>query len=865
VLRLLPAHVREEHAAELALACSHPDERVSPGALFLDVVRAAPAAHWDVVRQDLSLALRQLWRAPLFAGLAVATLGLGVGGNLAFFTLADAVLFRPLGLLGEDRLVSLTEENQSRGLRDFGTSPGNFRDFTADGRVFEAAAAYQVRSATLRSGDDRSRILGAVVSGGFFSVFRERPLAGRTLQPSDDVVGSSVVVVSHHFHESTLGGDPSAVGRTIEVDGRLLQVVGVMPSGFDFPAPEVDLWRPLAIPPDEWTQRGARYVSAVARLRATRTIADAQSHLAGIASSLGEIHPESNRDWSVKVQSLRDAQVADARQPLLLVWAAGSLVLLVAVANVAGLFLARGVAREREFALRSALGARTGRVARQVATEAAVLSVIGTLLGLALATVTVRMMQLRAAGALPRLDEVALGGRTVAVAALVAILTTALLSFVTAPAGRARSVWGALSTGRASTTHRRWRLHMGIVSSEVALATFVLIGASLVTRTMWRILHQPLGFEPTGVVTFRVEPPFHLDPSLPPDRVIAALVADRRRVNEGYRSLLASLRAQPGVSAAGAINRLPLSGAHWVTSVGVPGRPSTSTDGRHSTWVRPVTSGYLETMGTRIVRGRTLTPSDDAAGERVVVVDQAFARRVWGDADPVGEALVLDGPPEVAGHARVVGVAETVRMNRLDAEPLGTMYLPLAQSMEGFFPNWGMDIVVRGPLASQDLATYPGLVRDALPDAVAFGARTVDSLVRASLADRRFHLLVLGVFALLALLLATVGIGAALTLMVRERSKELAVRLALGAGAGRLWWEVQSRGMAIAGAGLAIGTALALVAWPLFASLVHGLPTRDPVSYLVAPFLLSVAAFVAVALPAWLASKIRPAAALRAG
>ncbi len=773
------------------------------------------------------------------------------------------MLFRPLPIAGSERLVDITEENLPGGMREFGMSPANFRDYTRDSTLFTAVGAYQSRSGTLAAGDVQQRVVTTSVSGGFFQVFHERAALGRTLQPSDDVIGGNAVVVSDAFHQAVLGGDPQVVGREITIDGQPLRIVGVMAPGFAFPSPTVSFWRPLAMPESEWERRGARFVSAVARLRPGISVAHASAELAREARVLATTYPKNNTDWTVLLRTLRDARVDDARSQLYLVWAAGTLVLLVAIANVAGLFLARAITRGREFALRTALGARAGRVARQVTTETLLLTAISSTIGVTLAYFILEWIRVAGAHALPRVDEVTLGWRSIGVATALAVVTATLLGLFAVPAMRARDMWSALGSGRAGTSRTRWRIHRTLVAAEVAFAAFILIGASLVARTLWTLVHQPMGFVSTNVATFRVEPPFRVDANLPRPELFPALDRDRRRVEAGYRALLARLQQLPGVESAGAINRLPLTGNYWVTTVKVPEHPSTDTDGRYQSWIRPVTDGYLETMGTRVLRGRSFTASDAADGERVVVIDQTLAHKVWGDADPIGGIIQLDGPPDHDNSARVVGVAESVHMNRLDADQVGAVYVPMGQSLEGFFPNWGMDIVVRGPSAAQLGSEFRRLARLEFPDAVAFGEATMDVLVADSLEERRFHLLVLGMFSALALLLSTIGVGGALMLMVRERRSELAVRMALGASRSRVWWDVERGGLALVVVGIVVGTGAALAGARLFESLVYGIDVRDPLSFAVAPLLLAVAAFAAVAIPATRAIGVNPSAILR--
>lgn len=865
LLALLPAHVRDEHEREIALDLQD-GHAPSWSTLAADVLRAAPRAHFDVLQQDLRQAWRQFVRSPSFAFIAISTLALGLGGNLAFFTLVDGVLFTPSRLLGGDRLVTVNEENLARGQRSFGVSAGNFLDYTRDTTVFSASAAYQVRATTLHVGESYERVITAAVSGGFFDVFLEQPQLGRRLLPDDDVVGSDAVVVSDSFFTRRLGGDPSAVGSIIELDGRRLRVVGVMPRRFDFPFSSVEAWRPLAMPPDQWANRGARFLNTIARLRPEATVAMASQRLTRVSEDIAQSSPRTNDGWTVLVQDLIADGTDGVRDQLYLIWVAGTLVLLVAVANVAGLYIARAVTREREFAVRSSLGARTGRVARQAFTEALVLTLVGAGIGLALAALGLSWIRSEAAGAIPRLQEVQLGGRTISIGVAIALATAMALSALVVPTMRRGSVWGTLGAGRGGLTKGRWRILRLIVAGEVALACFVLIGSSLVTRSLRTLLDQPMGFESAGVVKFRVEAPFRFRTDVPMEQVIESQRGDRRRIWGALEPLLQQLGEESGVVAAGATNRLPLTGNWWVTSIGIPDRGAPD-ENRERAWIRPVTPGFLDAMRTPLVRGRAFDGSDRDGGERVVLVDEVFAQRVWGTADPVGREVVLDGPPTLPNRARVVGVVAAVRLNALDADPIGAVYTPFTQSLEGFFPNWGFDIVVRqsGPARIDPLLAerMRSLVRQHLPDAVLFSVSTMDEVVAASIADRRFHRLVLALLSGLSLVLSTVGVAGALALIVRERQRDLAIRRALGAGASRVWWEIQAGGLALAGAGAFVGIAVTLAGASVFASLVYGVSVRDPASFLVGPLALCAAAFLATSIPATRALRVNPTSALR--
>jgi len=862
LLALLPVHLREQHSEELASDLAY--ERPAVHRFAGDILRAACASHVDVLRQDVAIALRRIRRAPLFALVAILTLSVGIGGNVALFTLVDDVLLRPLPIRNAERVVTITEENPTRGLRAFGISPANFRDAVRDTTVFAAAAPHGVRTGTLRVGEARSRVSIAAVGGSFFHVIAERPLIGRTLEPDDDVPNPRVVVLGFDLWQSAFGGDASIVGRDAEIDGNRFRVVGVMPKGFNFPSGSTALWQPLGLSAEEWTQRGARYLEGLALLRPGVRVETAAAAVDRAGRALAVSFPETNREWTIRLEDARASLVGGVRAPLLLVWGAGALVLLIATANVASLLLTRAVARERELALRVALGARVGRVLRQLATESAVLSLVSAIIGVGIASLMLAGISPLASQFVPRMTEVGVDSRIVAYAATLGILTTLVLTFVALSSVRRDRLWSALGTGRASASRHRRRVQRSIVVGELALAVFVMIAGGLVVRTLSRILSEPMGFEPRGVLTFRIEPPWRLQPHGPSiDEAFAAIGADRARAGAQYAALFARLRAMPGVTAIGAINRLPLTGDWWTTSIALPDVPGASDAEKINAFGRPVTTDYFAAIGQRVLRGRAFAAADNAGGARVLIVDAELARKLWGAADPIGREVTLDPLGDrPRPRARVVGVVESVRLDRLEGERRPAFYVPFAQSIEGFYLNWGMDVVVRGGTG------IPGgelreIVRGAVPDAVVFNVASMDDVIAHSTANRRFQLVVIGCFAALALVLATIGIGGTMLLSVRERREELAVRLALGAAPVRLWWDIQGDGARLSLVGIVIGLVGALAGARLFQSVVYEIDPRDPATIWAAALFALIAACLATALPAISAMRIDPARAMR--
>jgi putative ABC transport system permease protein len=862
ILRLLPKHLRDEH--ELELADELAAERPRMHRFTLDVLRAALASHVDVLRQDLRTTMRQLRRAPLFALTTIVTLGAGIAGNVAFFTLVDRVLLRPLPLANADRLVTITEENLGRGMRAFGISPANFRDAVRDTALFAAVAAHGTRTGTLRVGETRERVAIAAVGGDFFRVVGERAFLGRTLQPDDDVPNPSAIVLAFDLWQRAFGGDESIVGREIEIDGGHFRVVGVMPKGFAFPSASASLWQPLGLTATDWAQRGARYLEGIALLRPGVTVADAAPSVERVGRALSDAFPATNRGWTLLLRDARTSIVGRVRAPLVLVWAAGALVLLIAIANVASLLLTRAVARERELALRVALGARATRVSRQLATESAVLSVVSATLGLGLASSVLARIAPLVSQFVPRATDLAVDSRIIMYTALLAIGTTLVLTLVALSSMRRDRLWHALGSGRAGASPRRRRAQRGIVVGEVALAVFVLIAGALVVRTLTRLLSRPLGFDPHAVTTFRIEPPWRIEPhgsSL--DAQVAAIETDRARADARLTALLARLGSIPGVERTGAINRLPLAGDWWTSSIALPNHPATSAADRTPAFVRPVTPGYFGTLGQRVLRGRSFSPADGPGGQPVVVVDAELARTLWGSADPIGREVLVDGfPGRPRPHARVVGVVESVRLDHLEGERRPAFYVPFAQAIEGFYLNWGMDVVVRSssPVPETQIRA---IAREVIPDAVVFDIATMDDVIAHSTANRRFQLFVVGCFATLALLLATIGISGTMLLSVRERREELAVRLALGATPGRVWWSVQREGVRLTARGIVLGLAAALAGARVFDSVVYDIDTRDPIAVVGAAAFALLAACLAAAVPAHRAMRIDPARAMR--
>lgn len=871
VLLLLPKHLRSEHEDELRqfLALEIPEDRWQRIGYWFqtlaDIMRASPAAHFDILRQDLVLAVRQLRRAPGYAVVTVLTLAVGIAGNAALFTVVDQTLLQPPPFVGADRLVRLDENQPDRGLVRFGVSPANFRQFVkAADDLLDGAAAWQQRSGTALLGDTPERVTFAAVSGGFFDVFREVPSLGRAMRAEDDVAGSTSVVVSHAFWSTRLGRDEAAVGRSFEINGIAHRVLGVMPEGFAYPNVNIEMWTPLGLPESEWSRRGSRFLGATLRLAPGVTPELLDQRVRVVAEALATNFPDTNGGWNASVMSLQASASAEVRTPLLIMWCAAGLILLIAVANVANLLLARAVARRDEMTLRRALGARSARLVRQTLTEGSVLATLGGGIGLGLAGLLLWRFQVSGAGVIPRAGDLSLDGRTVAFTVVLTAVVTLLFSM--APTMTRRVTGSGANQGgarRSGGSVGRSRLQTGLVTGEIALAVLVSVGTGLLARSAMRLYDQPLGYRPDNVMTFRVEPPMRLDPGLPMPELIEALTHDRARVAASYDALMERLRAEPDVVVAGAVSRLPLTGNWWITGYGLPASPASDDD--NAAYIRVVVPGYLAAMGTTVLEGRSLSERDVAGAEPSVVIDEAFARLHWGDGSPVGEIIHLEGPPDAdPTAARIVGVVETVRQSSLEAAVRPTFYVSLSQALEGHGSNWGMDVVLRTRGSSVNEATLKEVSNEFLPDAAVFRVMAMDDLVSASVAGRRLQLALFGGFAVLALALTLVGVFGVLALYVRDRSREFSVRLALGATPRDVRWMVQRNALVAVGWGSAIGLATALLAAGVFESLIYGISARDPIAFAAGPIALCLVALAGAAVPAWHATKADPAAVLRA-
>lgn len=802
---------------------------------------------------DLRFAWRTLRRAPAFTAAAALTLAIGVGATTAVFSVVYAVLLRPLPYPDSERLVRVYSEDE--GVL-WTASPPDFVDWRGQTTSFEQLAAVNSGAFALTGAGPAQQRQGAQVTAAFFPVLGVAPALGRGFAAAADADGASrLVVLGDALWRTVYGGDRDVLGRTVRLDGAEYEVIGVMPPGFNAPG-NTELWVPLMFTADDLaTQRGAHYLDVYGRLRAGVTLERADREMKEIAARIGLAFPEVNQGWTARVTSLRDALVGDLRRPLYALLGAVALVLLTACVNVASLLIGRAVARDRELALRAALGAGRGRLARVVLADTAVLALAGGALGVALAAWGVEALTRIAPADLPQLDQARVDGLVLVFSLLVTGLTALL--FGAAPSyrllRRAEDVGALADRERGGTAGRGAQgTRRTLVAVQVALAVTLVAGAGLLVRSLANLLATDAGFEPRGVLSFALAVP---DASYQePERVEAFVVAVEDH-----------LRALPGVTDVGTTFGLPLTGFDFSISVSsLDGRAFSPQEKERfvSPQLRIVTPGYFAAMGIPILRGRGIVDQDRADTPPVVVVSETAARRMFGTNDPIGRRFELGtrmglGRGRVGGE--VVGVVGDVR----DVGP-GEPPRPLMYAVHRQFPVGFLTVVVKA--SGGDPLALAGPARAAVaevdPNVPVYQVRTLRQLMGASVARTRFLATVLALFAGVALVLAAVGIYGVVAYSVAQRTREFGIRLALGARAADVVRLVLGQGAALSAAGAAAGLVLTLIATPVLRRLLYQVTPTDPVTLVGGTLALLVVALVACYLPARRAARLDPMEAL---
>jgi putative ABC transport system permease protein len=798
------------------------------------------------LRQDLRYASRQLIRSPGFTAIAVLTLGLGIGANTAIFSVVNAVLLRPLPYPEPSRLVKV-EERRPNGAPNTVSYP-NFLDWRKEGAL-ESMALFRPLSFNVGGADRPERVSGALVSADFFRVLSLTPAAGRNFLVGEDAPGRDrVAVISHGLWQRRFGGDPSALGRILTVDGRALTVVGVAPPGFRYPE-DTELWTLVSQDdPALLEARGLHAYMVIGRLGAGRTLEHTSARLQAVAARLAAEYPASNRSWGLAVVPLHESLVHDLRPTLLVLMGAVGFVLLIASANVAGMMLARGAARRRELAIRAALGAGRWRLVRQLLTETAVLTALGGVLGVGLAAWGVDALLSLAPEGLRPTDATVMDGTVLAFTFGLAALTSLVFGLLPAMQTARRGGGASLQeSGRTTGGVDRQRTRRLLVAGEVALALLLLVGAGLMLQSFRRLLAVDPGFRTTNVVSARL--------SLP------RTGRDTAEVIGFYRDLVERARALPGVSAAAAVSYLPLSREGARYSFSVEGQQFPEPQQRPSSSFNVVTPGYFGTLDIPLLQGRDFTARDGWDAPTVVVVNQTLARRFWPGENPVGKRLTFDDEPDQPSDwLTVIGVVGDVRSQSLVDEIMPQIYAPEAQvGLEE------MALLVRTPLDPASVApAIGGLVASLDPEVPVAEIHRFTQLRDASISTDRFRALLLVAFGVLALGLAIIGVYGVISYGVVQRTREIGIRVALGARRAEILRLVVGEGMLTVAGGIAAGLVAGAVLSRVLVTLLYQVKPWDPATFASIAVVIAGVALGACVLPARRALRVDAATTLRA-
>jgi len=800
----------------------------------------------NTLMQDIRYALRQLRTHPGFAAAVILTLALGIGANTAVFSVVHAVLLKPLGYQQPDRLVIVWEQNTQRGVPFNVVNPRNYLDWKERASSFSGLAAFGWSQLTF-TGDAPESVQGRKVTGNFFDVLGTRPERGRVFTAADGLPGTApVVLISDGLWRRRFGADPQIVGRSVPVAGGTVQVVGVMPASFrPMPWGAEEFWEPLRLDPADHTHSG-RDLMVVGRLGPAITLSQAQSEMSGISATLAGEYPAFDAGWDAHVVGLTDQVVGDSRRALWILFGAVSLVLLIACANVGNLLLVRAARRERELAVRAALGASQGRLVRQWVVESLLLSGLGGAAGLLLASWGLDLLVAAAPGGVPRLAEISVDGTVFLVTALVSLTVGLGFGFFAALRDRGdieSTLRGA--SGRTTSGAAAARLRSGLVVAQVAFAFVLLIGAGLLVRSLANLSSINPGFDPANVLGVSLILPDRTYPTGPQQ--------------EGfYRDLVRRVRAMQGVQGAGVVNFPPLIGPNAATSFTVVGRPAPAPGEAPGADIRSVDSGYFGAMRIPLLRGRLPASSDGAGAPPVVVINQTMAKRFWPGADPIGQHIQVSWTDPKA-QPEIVGVVGDVHGRTLDSDIRPAIYYPLAQS-----PTGAMTLVARQagnlePL-TKGITTAVHQLDPALP---VTGVTTMSSLVAASMSDRRYPMILLGVFAALAVVLSAVGIYGVLTYTVTQRVREIGVRMALGARGLDVIRLVLTGGLKPTFLGIFMGGIGAALGARALGSLLYAVTPADPMTFAGVSILFLFIAVVAMYLPAHRATRVDPIVTLK--
>jgi len=799
--------------------------------------------------QDVRYALRQLRKSPGFTAVAVIALALGIASTTSIFSVVDVVLLHPLPYPESDRIVSLSQTARSTGDLSFDSSPANYLDWAAQNHVFSMMAAGRGWQCNLADGDRPERIRGAMMTASFFPLFGIHPLLGRTLLAEDEQPGHDhVVVLSHRLWNRRYSANRSLVGQTITLDSQPYTVIGVMPPNFS-PADFGELWVPspwgvpthsLAPNQDPRPMRDRDYLDVWARLKPGMTLQQASTEMNTIAGRLEKQYPDANEDVGVGLTRLQDSLVGDIRPVLFVLLAAVFFVLLIGCANVANLLLARANARAREVSIRAAMGASRARLVRQLLTESILLAVSGGALGVLLAAWVVPGLLALSPADISNFKGIGLNKEVLGFSVALSVLSGVLFGLAPAWQTSGVNLNESLREGDRGSSGGRGRIRSALVVAEVGLSLVLLVGAGLLVKSFSRLMHVDPGFDPEHVLAFSVGLPSSADPV---------------QQDAFYKQVVDRLQAMPGVQSAGAVSRLPLVGGNSSRSFTIPGSDRKD----YLADIQVSTPSYFRTMGIPLLQGRNFIAQDEATVMQVGVVNQVFAEKFFPGQDPIGKFLTNFGP--TSEKLQIVGVVGNVRHRAsLESSPYPSIYLPFGQA------HWPSAFMVVRTLFSD-----PTALTSAAQDAVwsvdknvpLDHIQTMEQVVANSALRRKFTMLLLTIFAGLAVLLAAIGLYGVTAYSVSQRTREIGIRMALGAQRDDVLKLVVKQGMGLVGVGVLLGIVVSVGLTRLIAGLLFGVSATDPLTFVLVALGLSGVALMANYVPALRAAKVDPTVALR--
>ena len=802
----------------------------------------------ETLLQDLRYSVRMLLKKPSFSVIAVLALAIGIGANSAIFSVVNAILLRPLPYKNFERISMIWMDNPKLGVAEDWHSYPNYIDFKEQNQVFEDMAAFNNRSFNLTGAGDPVRVVGLWTTASLFSVLGVEPALGQVFTEAEEEPGRDLVVVlGNGLWKSRFGGDPGIIGQPISMNGVNRTVIGVMPASFSFPDKLTELWIPLALNPQGRQARNAIGYKAVGRLKPGVTMQQAQVDMAAIAKRLDDQFFQSG--YGINLVLLRDQETKGVKTALLVLLGAVGFVLLIACANVANLLLARAAIREKEIAIRLALGAGRARIIRQLLTESVVLGLIGGAVGLLLAVWGLDALIALGPTDVPHLDQTGIDIRVLAFTLAVSLLTGLIFGLVPAMQASRPDLNDALKEGGRGSGGglRAIRIRNLLVVSEIALSLVLLVGAGLLIRSFMHLQQFELGFNPDNLLSMRVQLP-------------RSKYREQKQQAAFFQQLLERMGAMPGVQSVGAISSVFLTDTPSSTNFTIEGRPVFVGAESIEVPLDAVTTDYFKVMGIPLLQGREFDERDVIESKPVAIINQTFARRFFPDEDPIGKRYVYGTPgPDNKSWITIVGIVGDMRRTGFDRPVRPETFLPEAQA-----PDNALTIVAR---TSGEPASLAGALRNEVwaidKDQSVYDIKTMRQTLSEMLSQRRFNTLLLGIFAAVALTLAAVGIYGVMSYAVAERTHEIGLRMALGAQTSDVLNLVVRQGMVLAVIGLLVGLAASFALTRLMTSLLYGVSATDPLTFIAIPVVLAGVALGACLVPARRAIKVDPMVALR--